>query len=131
MAVALRIVKVGTPSVEIDFEEYEVTKVSVRPYHPSRVDRAQTGKPTLFIFGSSKVTVTIDFRIHGDTTSAKLTTIRNAAKTTGQQFQVYPKYIDDNSAYYDCVVSPLIPINWLISGMYSAGEIYQLAFQEA
>lgn len=132
MATALRIQQLtgGSPVQNIDFEEYEVTKIQVRPYHPSRIERAQTGKPTLLMFGNSRAVISVGFRIHGEVTPGKLTTLRNLAKTTGQQFRVFPKYIDDNSNSYDCLVSPLIPLYWLFSGMYESGKIYQLAFKE-
>lgn len=132
MAIAVRIQKLDSsnnPIGNVDFQRYEVVDTRVSPFQPSKIQRSQTGAPTLFIQGDPWHMITVRFRVHGKTTQDKITEIRNHIRNNGI-LRVYPKYYADATSYYDCFVPPQIVMDFLFSGEYKGGEILQLTFME-
>ena len=130
--IALRVQKLDAndlPIGNIDFLEHEVLECLPLPRQQSRVDRAQNGAPTQFIFGDPWHEINVRFRIQDNTTAARLTTLRNSARN-GEKLRVIPAFIDDQSLFFDCLISLEIPSAWLMSGRFVRGQTFDLLFTE-
>lgn len=133
MQKALRISKLDSNNqaiVHIDFLEYEVLECAPVPFRENRIDRAQTGKPTQFIFGDADWhIIPITIRIHDETTAGKINTIKNGVKD-GSLYRVHPNYIDDPGLFFDCFIPVDYPVGYFFSGRYAVAT-EQLVFYEA
>lgn len=119
----------------LHFARYEATETDAAPIFKSTVQTAQNGQPTFLLLMDttnpySRIPVT--FRIHGDSTLGKLRTIRNHLLSGGGNLlRLYPKYVDDQSLFYDCIVDPgSIPDQSVFSGEDRAGQTVTLEFVE-
>ncbi len=118
------------PVVDVNFIEQEILQAQPRPVQPSVLQRAQNGKPTLFVIGDPWHEIDVTFRIHSGDTISRLTTLRSNARL-GTILRVYPQYIDDPAMWFDCIISAEIPLNWLFSGRQVVGDIFTITFVEA
>jgi len=130
--IALRVQKLDTnndPTIAIDFIEQEVRGVIPSPIQASRVDRAQSGRPSLYLLGDPWHVIPATIRIHGQDTVGKLGILRGSAR--GQtKFRVYPFYISAPDVFFDCFLQPEIPLAWTASGQYVVGDEITLTFFE-
>lgn len=131
-AIAVRVETLDSsnnPIAQIDFYAYEVQGIDVDQLLQRRVDRSQSGKPTDFIFGDPWHNITVNLRIHGSSTLAKLTTLRNHAKNNGT-FRVYPHFRENQAEFYDCILEPPSKTLTAFSGLHRGGDSYTMEFQE-
>lgn len=115
---------------EIVFLEQEALQTQPVPAQTHLVRRAQSGKPKGYLVGDAWHEITLNVRIHSEETIAKLTTLRNNAKT-GSLMRIYPMLVDDNTLFFDCFISPEIPLNWLMAGRMVVGDTFEILFIEA
>jgi len=106
-AIRIDILNTAGDDVEntVDFLELEILQSSVFPIDDVTVKRAQNGKPTLFLTSDAWHILKINFRVHGQTTTAKFTTIRNSLRL-GKVLRVYPRFMADESYYVECFADP-------------------------
>lgn len=106
-ALKIEILNAAGSSVEntVLFQKYEILQGTVFPVDDVNIKRAQKGAPTMFILSDAWHELKIAFRIHGYSTLAKFTTIRNSLRA-GKQLRVYPKYLEDESYYFECLADP-------------------------
>lgn len=124
-----RIDSTGGVLVTLDFFDYEVLSATAVPVQPSRFDRNQDNKPTLFTFGDAWYEIPISFRVHDQTTMTKLGQIRDGVKS-GALFRVHPVLLDDPGMYFDCSMSPNVPLFFSFSGRLVVGETVPITFVE-
>jgi len=120
------------PVANVNFERYEIENTRVLPVDDESFEQeSQSGDPTLFLLKDPWHVINIRVRIHGASTEAKLTVIRNFIRAGGI-VRVFPKYFSgDIDDFYDCYIRPeSIPINSLFSGESRANEIVSLVFRE-
>lgn len=134
MATAIRIQKLDSslnPVGNVDFERYEIIDTRVNPVLEANIQRAQTGKPTLFILSDQWHSVSVQFRIHGKTTQDKMTELRNYIRS-GELLRIFPKWYKDQTYFFDGFVDPgTITLEFLFSGEYKMGDSINLTFFEA
>lgn len=134
MAIAIRIQKLDSdlnPIGNVDFERYEIMDTRVNPVIETNIQRAQAGQPTLFILSDQWHSVSVQFRIHGQTTQNKMTQLRNYIRS-GELLRIYPKWYKDETFFFDSFVDPgSIPLEFLFSGEYKGGDSLNLIFLEA
>ncbi len=133
MSIAVRLTKLdnsGNDIGHIDFGRKEILDSEVFPFIDSRIARAQNGAPTLIIASDEYHIIKIDFRIHGTVTEGKLTGLRNFI-LAGGVVRVFPKWYDDPSVYYDCIVRPeTLQLISAFSGQSRAGKKLSIEFLE-
>lgn len=133
MSVAVRLTKLddsGNDIGHIDFDRKEILDSEVFPFIDSRIERAQKGTPTLIIASDEYHIIKIDFRIHGTVTEGKLTGLRNFI-LSGGTVRVFPKWYDDPSIYYDCIIRPeTLQLISAFSGQSRAGKKLSIEFLE-
>lgn len=130
---ALKLTKLdanGQPLVDIHFTEQEVISCDVRSLQASRIDRSQSGAPTLFTLGDDWAEISVQFRIHSDDTLNKLNTVRLAVRS-GSLFRIHPGLIDEPELFYDCFVQPNWPIRQFAAGRHRSNERLTLVFVQA
>lgn len=119
----------------LDFLRYEIANVDVQPSAAVRgVEQvAQGGAPTLLLRQDGAATVyqevLVQVRIHGATTTGKLLTIRSHI-LNGGTVRVFPRWVDDQSLFFDCYIQPQIITHALFSGEARGGDIKNLVFKE-
>lgn len=134
MATAVRFQKLNSSGVSIgnvDFERYEIKDSRVLSTQESIMQKAQNGDPTLFLQADEYLFVEIQFRNHGNSTTAKFTEMRNFINAGGI-LRLFPKYISDSANYYDGFIEPkALPVEQLFSGEYKGGDIIKVKFYES
>lgn len=136
MATAMRIQTLDDnrdPVATHDFERYEVEFVRAYPEAEYSIQAAQNGTPTVILRSDANFLfhrLPLRFRVHGNTTLAKLYGLRNHC-LGGQLVRVYTHYIDDDSMYFDGILDmPRIPEQHIFSGEDAGGEIVEVNFLE-
>jgi hypothetical protein len=115
---------------EIVFIEQEVLQTQPAPVQTHIVRRSQSGKPKGYLVGDAWHEITLNIRIHSADTISKLTTLRNNAKNASL-LRIYPMLVDDETLFFDCFISPEIPIYWLMAGRMVVNDTFEILFIEA
>jgi len=96
----------------------------------TRVDRTQTGKPTLFILGEEWQRIKLRIRLKYLDTLNKLLQIYNAAKS-GQYFRVWPHFMQDQTLFWDCLMNPAqYARERTVFGHKKAGDVIEIEMLE-
>jgi len=118
--VALRVTFDGTT---VDFYDYEVLNISAREGRNSLLKKKWTG-----LFNDIRRTgfgsLTIKFMVQSSSSAATstLSKLQQLEESDSDEFYLYPKYVDDNTLYYRCVLlRGQIPEELGVAG-YNAGR---------
>ena len=131
-AIRIRYNDGGPPYTDVDFYDFEVLDVFVTEGRNSSLLRLGAGKAKEVRktgFGSCRITFNLQSTNSGATST--LSKLKALESFSGQEFWVYPKFIDDPSLYFKyLMVRDQIPDEVIVAGKNAGSELLDVEFLE-
>ena len=118
--VAVRITFDGTT---VDFYDYEIVPIKANEGRNSLLKKKWTGKYNdIRRTGFGSLTITFNVQSSSSAATSTLSKLQQLEESDSDEFYIYPKYIDDNTLYYRCILlRGQVPEELGVAG-YNAGR---------